>query len=177
MKLRKISNYKQPEYQDRIDHYLNRRDFVNLISKTAVLTGIVGTGIVNEKKKKIVKGAKIDYKQLDNQIAMLTRQLGDKSFKMRKKATKDLIKLGKTETEKKKLTEAQKKDIDHKHKAVMKAMKKALTIDDPEVKERARKIIAAISPIKEAPRHNNRPMIMGEMPAPVLMGKIRAPRR
>ena len=54
-------------------------------------------------------------------------------------------------------------------------MKKALTVDDPEVKERARKIITAITPVKASP---NRPVhrFKGDIAIPRNMGVIIAPR-
>jgi hypothetical protein len=113
------------------------------------------TGLAGEKEDKEAVA-----KRLEATIAALSAKLGHKDFEVRRKATADLIKVGKSKTN------AGKDDLKARQ-AVVDAMKKLYKHDEPEVSERARKIVLAVNPPP------TRPPLGGSMPQ--LLGRVRVP--
>ena len=139
------------EFQSRIGNTLAK---AVLIGAAAALAPNIASAKDDENGKETKKEAPAE--NIGAEIAKLASLLGDDNFEIRKKATERLIAIGKIKNKK---GEAPYKE------AVLQAMGKARKSKDPEVAQRAKRIIAALAP---KPTPDTTP------PPRRLLGKIRA---
>lgn len=97
------------------------------------------------------------------EIAKLCQNLGDQDFKAREQATITLIALGNRKIKDEKGQEICNQVVKD---AVVAAMNKMKKDKDPEVKQRAKRIILALNPPKNDKIRNNIPRLGGVMIAP-----------
>lgn len=117
------------------------KKFLNIA--TAVGIGVSAAAIsldVEAEEKKVVESKetkKDEKKEIKGKIILMVAYLGHKEFQEREKSTKELIALG----------EKYKKDKNSEMTEFLKAeVQKKAKSNDPEVKERAKKILLAITP-------------------------------
>ena len=135
----------------------NSRKFLHIatavgigVSAAALPLSVIGAEKAPTAEEKADKTA--EAKKVKDQIILLAANLGNKDFKERDKATKSLIAIGT------KLNKTKNKELT----AVLKAeLAKCQKSKDPEMKERAKKILLAITPAPPSP------------PTNILVGKIR----
>ena len=127
---------------------LKTKKFLNIA--TALGIGVSAAAIsldVQAGEKKVTESKKVeksDQKKLQDKIILLAANLGHKDFKEREKSTKDLIALGK------KFNKEKKTELNKILKAEVQKQSKS---KDPEVKERSKKILLALTP--PPPKRNN----------------------
>lgn len=97
-----------------------------------------------ERRKKDIVGCTSEHIFIE--IDKLAADLGHEDFKKREKATIALIALGKASTKDKEGKEIPNKVV---REAVISSMKKFKKAKDPEVKQRAKRILIAISPTQK----------------------------
>ena len=156
----------RPEYPTFREHYENAKRFAAVgvgLVLAASATPVVGADQpVPDKggKEKTEDVGKTDFKKTKKLIETLIADLGHDKFDRRKKATEALIALGK------KLKTLEKTDHSDEVTALRdfydKQLADAKASKDPEVKTRAKEILAALAPPAPPPIHA----------PPIIMGKI-----
>ncbi len=132
--------------------YPNRREFLNTISRSAVGTGLwLGAlrliGSESEDQDPLGK--------LKKEVLTLSKKLGDEDFKVRRAATARLIAIGKGNGKDKALDKQAKEVVLSTMKSVADASR------DPEIRERAKKVVVALTP---KPKSESKPSPPGGIP-------------
>ena len=154
----------KPEYPTFREHYENAKRFAVVgmgLALAASATPAIGADQPDPakgKKEKAKDVGKTDFKKTKKLIETLIADLGNEKFKRREKATEALIAFGKKLRILEKTDHSDKiaelRDFYDKQLASAKASK------DPEVKVRAKEILAALAPPAPPPIHT-RPIILG----------------
>lgn len=121
------------------DEY-RRRQFLHVAAAVGIGVSTATLSVELDAKDKKVKNSKTEKsgkKEVKEQIILLAMNLAHKDFKEREKATVSLIKIGKECVKKKdtKIVEFIRTEMEKKKKS-----------KDPEVKQRAKKILIAMAP-------------------------------
>ena len=147
-----------PKQKKRVPHYPAKSAFLKESNRLALSLAVagMGTGLIfsanaaeKEKKAKTKIEKKTTYAELEKKIKEQIALLGDKDYKKRKSATFALIKIGTSAT------------VEIK-KFLVSALNKELKSKDPEIRLRAKRIIAAVN--KEKKREKIiQPVLKGEI--------------
>ena len=156
---KKDLNKKKPQYPN-LNEYKSRK-FLNIA--TAVGIGVSAAAVsleLDAEEKKVAESKKTentDHKKVKDQIILLAANLGHDDFKEREKATQSLVAVGQNlkKSKNKKMTEF-----------LTAELKKCSKSKDPEVKERAKKILLAITPPPPKPANERIYRTAGIMIAP-----------
>lgn len=163
MKLKPKKDQGESTYPTWRDYSSNSgNDLLKILTAVGISVSTAVTPMVaGEKNPKEPVSDSLDKVKL--QIDDLIGKLGNKDFRVREKATVALIAMGNT---KKKDAKGKKVTDEKIRKAVVEAVTKLKKHKDPEVKQRAKRIILVLTPPKRKSTGNHRPALPGFLVIP-----------